>query len=97
RPAHIVHADVGSEPLVYESSHRVAYRWVGDSGMILVDVDEDNPAIAGQGTEEDESLRADDDGSFTRRHRRSESSVGHDIPARVRVTDGRGRRSARTR
>jgi len=35
--------------------------------MGLVDVDEDDPAIARQGTEEDESLRADDDGSLARR------------------------------
>jgi hypothetical protein len=34
-------------------------------------------------TQEDESLRADDDGSLARRHRRSESSVGDDIPSRV--------------
>jgi hypothetical protein len=83
RPAHIVHADIGSEPLVYESSHRVACRSVGDLGMGLVDVDEDYPAIARQGTEEDKSLRANDDSSLARRHRRSESSVCDDITSRV--------------
>jgi len=54
RPADIVHADVGSEPLVYESGHRVACRRVGDPGMGLVDVDEDDPAIFGQRPEEDD-------------------------------------------
>jgi len=66
RPADIVHADVGSEPLVYESGHRVACRRVGDPGMGLVDVDEDDPAIFGQRPEEDNPLRADDDDSLPR-------------------------------
>jgi hypothetical protein len=78
-----MHADVGSEPFVHESGHRVACRWVGDPGMGLVDIDEGDPPIVGQRTEEDESLWADDDGSLARRHRRSKSSVGDDIASRV--------------
>jgi hypothetical protein len=74
RPAYVVHPDVGSEPLVYERNHRIARRWVSDGGMGLVNVDEDDPTVARQGPEEDEPVRADDDGPLVGRYRESQSS-----------------------